>query len=89
MEEDYGAALEGIRATMRGEQSRKPDSYLLRDVVLLLLDCGLRPEEVYRLKWEQVRRRQRSGSLAFWFARNAEGRGKSVIDPSDCRMQRA
>ena len=27
------------------------------------------------------------GHRIFWFARNAEGRGKSVIDPSDCRMQ--
>ncbi|MFN7542826.1 MAG: tyrosine-type recombinase/integrase [Acidobacteriota bacterium] len=54
LDEDYAAALDGIRATMRGQQPRKPDSFLLRDVVLLLLDCGLRPEEVYRLKWEQV-----------------------------------
>lgn len=28
---------------------------LLRDVVAILLDCGLRPEECFRLKWEDIR----------------------------------
>ena len=28
---------------------------MLRDVVRLLLDCGLRPEECYGLRWEHVR----------------------------------
>jgi integrase len=28
---------------------------LLRDVATILLDCGLRPEECFRLKWENVR----------------------------------
>ncbi|MBL8176585.1 MAG: site-specific integrase [Bryobacterales bacterium] len=28
---------------------------MLRDVATLLLDCGLRPEECYRLCWEHVR----------------------------------
>ena len=28
---------------------------LLRDVVTILLDCGLRPEECFRLKWESMR----------------------------------
>ncbi|MCC6344273.1 MAG: site-specific integrase [Bryobacterales bacterium] len=54
--ESYARALEGIRATIRGEVPAKPrDPYLLRDVGTLLLDCGLRPEECFRLKWEQVR----------------------------------
>lgn len=54
----YDRALEGIRATVRGEQPMKPaDPFLLRDVVTLLLDCGLRPEECYRLKWENIRDR--------------------------------
>ena len=40
----------------RGEQPIKPeDPYLLRDVATILLDCGLRPEECYRLRWEHVR----------------------------------
>ncbi len=28
---------------------------LLKDVATLLLDCGLRPDEAFRLRWEQVR----------------------------------
>src|SRR6185436_17369368 len=28
---------------------------LLHDVATILLDCGLRPEECFRLKWESVR----------------------------------
>jgi integrase len=52
----YQRALEGIRATERDEQPIKPeDPYLLRDVATVLLDCGLRPEECYRLRWEHVR----------------------------------
>jgi integrase len=54
--EAYQRALEGIRATARGEQPIKPeDPYRLRDVATVLLDCGLRPEECYRLRWEHVR----------------------------------
>ncbi len=50
-------ALEGIRATKRGEQPIPPvDPFLLRDVSTVLLDCGLRPEECYRMRWEHVRR---------------------------------
>jgi integrase len=53
---EYSRALVGIRATVRGEQPTKPaDPFLLRDVVTVLLDCGLRPEECYRLKWENIR----------------------------------
>jgi integrase len=49
-------ALEGIRATERDEQPIEPqDPYLLRDVGTILLDCGLRPEECYRLRWGHVR----------------------------------
>ncbi len=54
--EAYQRALEGIRATARDEQPIKPnDPFLLRDVATVLLDCGLRPEECYRLRWEHVR----------------------------------
>ncbi len=48
----YSRALEGIRAVKRGQFPRKPDAYLLRDVTTLLIDCGLRPEECFRLKWQ-------------------------------------
>lgn len=52
----YEDALEGIRATQRGQEPIKPeDPFLLRDAATVLLDCGLRPEECYRLRWEQVR----------------------------------
>lgn len=54
--EVYETALSGIRAKQRGEQPQKPaDPYLLRDVAIVLLDCGLRPEECYGLRWEHVR----------------------------------
>jgi len=56
IEEAYRRALEGIRATMRGEQPSKPeDPFLLRDATALLIDCGLRPDECFRLRWEHVR----------------------------------
>jgi integrase len=54
--ESYLRALEGIRATMRGELPIRPeDPFLLRDAATLLIDCGLRPEECFRLRWEHVR----------------------------------
>lgn len=52
--EAYNRALKGIRATKRGKEPIKPpDPYLMRDVAILLIDCGLRPEEVYRLRWDE------------------------------------
>jgi integrase len=51
----YQCALEGIRATQRGEVPIKPrDPFLLRDAATILLDCGTRPEECFRLRWENV-----------------------------------
>ncbi len=55
LQEAYERPLHGIRAAKRGEPPRKPDVYLLRDVVTILLDCGLRPEECHRLTWENIR----------------------------------
>jgi integrase len=56
IQESYRRALEGIRATMRAEQPIRPeDPFLLRDVTTILTDCGLRPEECFRLQWEHVR----------------------------------
>jgi integrase len=55
LEKAYAWALEGIRAKVRGEVPIKPDAFLLRDVTTILLDCGLRPEECYRLRWENIR----------------------------------
>jgi integrase len=54
--ESYRSALEGIRATKRGEEPIRPeDPFLLRDVTTVLMDCGVRPEECFRLRWEHVR----------------------------------
>lgn len=52
----YHRAVDGIRATQRGEEPIEPrDPFLLRDVTTMLIDCGLRPEECFRLLWEPVR----------------------------------
>jgi integrase len=51
-DEAYGRALAGIRAVKRGKQPARPDAYLRRDVATILLDCGLRPEECHRLRWQ-------------------------------------
>ena len=54
--EAYQRALTGIRAVERGKTPIKPqDPFLLRDVATVLIDCGLRPEECSRLRWEHVR----------------------------------
>ena len=54
--ESYRQALDGIRATMRGQQPIEPtDPFVLRDVTTILADCGLRPEECFRLRWEHIR----------------------------------
>lgn len=56
MVESFEKALNGIRATQRGEQPRKPeDPHLMHDAAVILLDCGLRPEECHRLRWEHCR----------------------------------
>ncbi len=38
-----------------GKQPKKPDSCLLRDATMILVDCALRPEECFRLRPENVR----------------------------------
>ncbi len=53
--EAYQRSLVGIRATQRGAIPVKPrDPFLLRDVSTILLDCGIRPEECFRLRWEHL-----------------------------------
>ncbi len=48
-------ALNGVRAH-RGQIPNEPeDPFLLRDVTTILLDCALRPEESFRLRWQHVR----------------------------------
>ena len=74
----YEDALEGIRSTQRGQEPIKPeDPFLLRDAATVLLDCGLRPEECYRLRWEQVR----DSALHIPFGKTASAR-RSIPLPS-------
>ncbi len=50
-------ALDGIRASQRGEEpivSEPRDPFLLRDTTTILIDCGLRPEDCFRLRWDHV-----------------------------------
>lgn len=71
IQESYRRALEGIRAPMRGEQPIEPeDPFLLRDVTTLLIDCGLRPEECFRLQWEHIR----EGAVHVPFGKTANAR---------------
>jgi integrase len=88
--EDYQRALTGIRAVQRGQQPRTPDAFLLRDVAAILVDCALRPEECFRLRWADNIRdgaieihtgkgrgsRRRIPARA-WDSRNAPGRWSS------------
>jgi integrase len=56
MEEAYQRALNGVRATLRGEEpKRRGDPFILRDATTLIVDCGLRPDECFRLWWEHIR----------------------------------
>jgi integrase len=69
--EAYNRALEGMSAKQRGQIAIKPDDpYLLHDVAVVLLDCGLRPEECHRLRWEHVR----DGALNVPFGKTANAR---------------
>jgi len=70
LERRYQEALHGLR-TIRGEVPLKPeDPFLLRDVAVVLLDCALRPEECFRLLWEDVR----GGALHVLFGKTANAR---------------
>jgi len=71
LEQAYEKALSGIRAK-RGKQPHKPDSFLLRDVVAILADCGLRPEECFRLQWSDIR----DGSLNIQHGKTENARRK-------------
>ena len=83
--EAYRRALEGIRAMQRGQAPKQPDSFLLRDVAIILMDCGLRPEECFRLKWmENIR----DGAIEIHTGKGrssrrripASPRGRAVLD---------
>jgi integrase len=78
IQECYRRALEGIRATMRSEQPTRPeDPFLLRDAATVLIDCGLRPEECFRLRWEHVR----DGAVHIPFGKTENARRTIPLTP--------
>ena len=78
IQEAYRSALEGIRASVRGEQPIRPaDPFLLRDVATVLLDCGMRPDECFRLRWENVR----DGALHVPFGKTKNARRTIPLTP--------
>jgi len=80
MSEAYRRALEGIRAVKRGQEPSKPDAFLLRDVATVLVDCGLRPEECFRLTWQDG---IRDGAIEIHVGK---GRGSRRRIPSSQRV---
>ncbi len=86
-QEAYARALRGIRATQRGQRPMEPDDpFLLRDVATILLDEGIRPEECYRLGWEEIR----DGAMHVPFGKTANARRSipltnRVVDLLDMR----
>ena len=82
--EAYQRALVGIRAAMRGEQPIQPkDPYRMRDVATLLIDCGLRPEECFRLRWENIR----DDALHILFGKTASARRVIPLTPRAVRTR--
>jgi integrase len=76
--ESYNRARNGIRAMRRGQTPKAPtDPYLLRDVAVILLDCGLRPEECYRLQWDHIR----DGAVHIPFGKTANARRSIPLSP--------
>ena len=51
IQQEYQDALTGIRAVKRGQQPQPHDAFVLRDVTTILIDCALREEECFRLRW--------------------------------------
>jgi integrase len=48
---------------------------LVRDVATILLDCGLRPEECFRLKWENIR----DGAIEIQYGKTDNARRRIVF----------
>lgn len=64
-------ALTGIKFLKQGKVPIPPcDPFLLRDIATVLLDCGLRPEECFRHRWENIR----DGALHVPFGKTANAR---------------
>jgi integrase len=77
IEEAYRRALGGLRAR-KGEVPIEPeDPYLLRDVTTILIDCALRPEECFRLRWPNVR----DGAVHVPFGKTQNARRSVPLTP--------
>ena len=50
---------------------------LVRDVDTILLDCGLRPEECFRLRWENIK----DGNLEIHFGKSGAARRRIPMTP--------
>lgn len=50
----YWDAVAAHEAGTRKLKPTRPDARLMHDAAVILLDCGLRPDELYRLQWEQI-----------------------------------
>lgn len=54
--EAYERALTGTRALERNQTPAPPaDPFMLRDAATVLAECGLRPDELFRLRWSEYR----------------------------------
>ena len=77
IEDSYTRALHGIRA-QRGKKPIPPeDPFLLRDLAALLIDCALRPEEAFRLRWSEVR----DGAVHVAYGKTANARRRVPLTP--------
>jgi integrase len=73
----YFRALNGIRAK-RGEQPIEPqDPFALRDLATLLLDCALRPDEAFRLSFQEVQ----GGTLQILYGKTKSARRTVPASP--------
>src|SRR5947208_16410044 len=59
-------------------------SDLIRAIAIIMLDCGLRPEEVHRLKWEQYR----DGFLTIYRGKGAVVAAESKLASVSARCSR-
>jgi integrase len=61
------------RAIQRKQTPATPrDPYILRDIATVLLDCGLRPEECFRLRWTNLE--ERGDALMVYFGKTDNAR---------------
>ena len=77
VEEAYRRALSGLRAQKGYVPIEPEDPYLLRDVTTILIDCALRPEECFRLRWQNVR----EGALHVPFGKTQNARRSVPLTP--------